>query len=145
MKPFLNTLIKHNFPSSNIVHAFGYGSAVFQQANYQIDVPNQVIDVILVVDSAEEFHKTNFDINYKHYSAFPKRLPLGFTSQFVQRSGSMMYFNPLIPLSTFKNGEPDFVSGLKSDKRKLKYGVIQKDDAIQDLIYWDRFAYAGRM
>jgi hypothetical protein len=34
---------------------------------------------------------------------------------------------------------------LKSDQRRLKYGVIQKDDAIDDLTKWKRFAFAGRM
>ena len=54
-----------------------------------------------MVDDVEEFHKENFDRNNKHYSGFSKRLPLSVTSNFVQRTGSKLYFNPLIPLSTF--------------------------------------------
>jgi translocator assembly and maintenance protein 41 len=83
-----------------------------------------VIDIILVVDSAEKFHKENFERNYSHYSGISKRLPLRTTYEMVQRSGSKIYFNPLIPLKSF---------GYTEDQRRIKYGVIQKDDAIQDL------------
>ena len=81
-----------------------------------------------MVDDVEEFHKENFDRNNKHYSGFSKRLPLSVTSNFVQRTGSKLYFNPLIPLSTF-SGE-DY----SQDARRLKYGVIEKSDAIEDLV-----------
>jgi hypothetical protein len=65
------------------------------------------------------------------------------TSNFVQRTGSKIYFNPLIPLKTFKNEEnPDLYA---NDARRLKYGIIQKDDAIEDLTDWHAFALAGRM
>ena len=84
MKPFLSKLLKYNFPANeHICHAFGYGSAVFKQANYNIEAADQVIDLLLVVDSAKEFHEKNFSHNYGHYSGLPKRLPLGFTSEFV--------------------------------------------------------------
>jgi len=33
---------------------------------------------------------------------------------------------------------------LNNDKRKIKYGIIEKKDAIDDLIYWNNFAFAGR-
>jgi mitochondrial translocator assembly and maintenance protein 41 len=75
-----------------------------------------VIDLIFVVDSAEEFHKSNFDRNYSHYGGFSKRLPLSVTYDGVQRSGSRLYFNPLIPLKSFE--------GFEGDQRRLKYGVI---------------------
>ena len=149
--------MKYNFPASeHICHAFGYGSAVFKQANYNLKAADQVIDLILIVDSAEEFHEKNFGHNYKHYSGLSKRLPLGVTSGAVQRSGSKMYFNPLIPFNSFKctyGGEvgdgtserEEMSQLLRNDQRKLKYGIIQKDDAIEDLLEWKRFALAGRM
>ena len=71
--------------------------------------------MIFIVDSAEDFHKENFKRNYSHYSGLSKRFPLGVTYNFVQRTGSRIYFNPLIPMKTL---------GEKDDLRKLKYGVI---------------------
>jgi len=62
MKGFLQQLLKSNFPVSEtgkIVHAFGYGSAVFKQANYNVDASDCVIDLILVVDDAQQFHDRN--------------------------------------------------------------------------------------
>ena len=55
----------------------------------------------------------------------------------MQNSGSNLYFNPLIPLSSF----PDF----EEDKRKIKYGVIGVDKALEDLNGWTTFALAGRL
>lgn len=141
MKPFLKQIIQHNFAHEHIKYAFGYGSAVFKQANYNQDAPSQVIDMIFVVDDAHQFHSKNFKMNYKHYSGWSKRLPLSVTTSFVQRTGSCIYFHPLIPISTFTSPETNF----KSDRRRFKYGIIQMDDAITDLHNWDRFALAGRM
>ena len=84
MKSLLQKVIRHNFPAEeHIVHAVGYGSAVFKQANYNVDTPDQVIDVLMVVDNAKEFHEKNFKHNYSHYSGWSKRLPLSVTSEFV--------------------------------------------------------------
>ncbi len=96
---------------------------------------DQVIDVILVVDDTRRFHELNMDMNPRHYSGFTKRLPLS-TTDWVQNSGSMIYFNPLIPMKTFQ---------LDSDMRKLKYGVIGLEQAIIDLREWRAFALAGRL
>jgi hypothetical protein len=54
-------------------------------------------------------------------------MPLGVTN-FVQKLGAKLYFNPLIPLRKFEH-----VVDREHDKRKLKYGVISLDDAIDDL------------
>ena len=114
------------------MHAFGYGSAVFKQANYNVDTPDQVIDVILVVDDSTQFHSKNFKANSGHYSGWTKRLPLSITSELVQRGGSKIYFNTLIPLKTFKCSYMDseekgeLVEQLSKDQRRFKYGVIHK-------------------
>ena len=50
MKNFLNKILKCNFPyENNILQGIGYGSAVFNQANYNISQANQVIDILIVV------------------------------------------------------------------------------------------------
>jgi len=69
-----------------------------------------------MVDDTYKFHKENMTANYHHYSYYTKRLPVSVTD-WVQNSGSKLYFNPLIPMTTFKAGEP-------GDKRRFKYGVI---------------------
>lgn len=59
MKSFLHNLIKYNFECpkhTNITHAIGYGSAVMKQANYDITESDQVIDLMLIVNDAKEFH-----------------------------------------------------------------------------------------
>jgi hypothetical protein len=59
----------------------------------------------------------------------------------VQNSGSNIYFNPLIPMKTFK----DEAGNNLIDQRKFKYGVIGLDKAKSDLVNWDAFAFAGRL
>ncbi len=81
MKNFLQNLVHSNFPPP--CHAFGYGSAVFKQANYNISKPNEVIDIILIVNDAKQFHEQNMSINYSHYSGISKRLPPFITSNIV--------------------------------------------------------------
>ena len=78
--------------------------------------------------------------NYHHYSYYTKRLPLSVTD-WVQNSGSNIYFNPLIPMKTFK----DEAGNNLIDQRKFKYGVIGLDKAKSDLVNWDAFAFAGRL
>ena len=78
--------------------------------------------------------------NYHHYSYYTKRLPLSVTN-WVQKTGSNIYFNPLIPMKTFKNEDGRNLN----DQRKFKYGVIGLDKAKSDLINWDSFAFAGRL
>ena len=95
--------------------------------------------MILLVDDTYQFHEENLKQNRHHYSFFAKRLPLFITNK-VQSTGSQIYFNPLIPMKTFQHEE----SLIKDDLRKLKYGVIQLDNAIADLTQWDSFALAGR-
>jgi hypothetical protein len=62
-------------------------------------------------------------------------VPVGVTN-WVNNSGSMMYFNPLIPMRSLN---------LKDDQRRFKYGVISLENAIKDLTTWHAFAFAGRL
>ncbi len=74
-----------------------------------------MIDAILVVDDTYKFHEENIKLNLHHYSYYTKRVPVSVTN-WVQNSGSQIYFNPLIPMKTFKHSE--------HDQRRFKYGVI---------------------
>jgi len=58
--------------------------------------------MLLFVDNAKQFHSENMSSdNYHHYSYIAKRLPIDITNA-VQTGGTGLYFNPLIPLSSFK-------------------------------------------
>jgi hypothetical protein len=54
-------------------------------------------------------------------------------------AGTGLYFNPLIPLKSFKNLD------LPDDSSKIKYGVIEIGKAITDLEEWETFGLAGRL
>ncbi|CDW81185.1 UNKNOWN [Stylonychia lemnae] len=109
-----------------------------RQTYYQKD---QVIDMILIVDDTYKFHEENMNTdNHSHYSFYTKRLPVGVTNA-INNGGSCIYFNPLIPIKTFKNQyDPS-----AKDLRKIKYGVISTENAVNDLISWNAFAFAGRL
>lgn len=93
-----------------------------------------------MVDDTLQFHEKNMSgDNYRHYSYWAKRMPLSLTDSLVQNSGSQIYFNPLIPLSSF-----DGVTTV-DDKRRIKYGIISEANAINDLIHWQTFGLAGRL
>jgi hypothetical protein len=62
MDKLLKRVIERNFPTQHIRYAFGYGSAVFKQANYDQGNSEQVIDMILVVDDTYKFHQENMSL-----------------------------------------------------------------------------------
>lgn len=78
------------------------------------------------------------NINRHHYSGLSRRLPLSTTSKVNDRLGGL-YFNPLIPLRSFQ----DFTSS--DDARRIKYGVVSKQTAVDDLRFWESFSLAGRL
>ena len=132
MRVLLNSLVTSHFPQ--VRFAVGYGSAVFKQANY--DAPNLVIDMLLVVDDLQRFHEQNLAMNSSHYSYLAKRVPTSLIAA-VNESGSGIYFNPLIPLKSFNSED--------TETRQIKYGVIQYDQACEDLALWKTFGLAGRL
>lgn len=73
--------------------------------------------------------------NSGHYSFYTKRVPPSVTN-WVNNTGSKMYFNPLIPMRKLQ---------LPNDQRRFKYGVISVDNAVHDLTNWSTFAFAGRL
>ena len=96
--------------------------------------------MIFIVDDTLAFHTKNLKQNYSHYSYFATRLPPGFTDGVVQNAGSNIYFNPLIPLSSLQG-----IHDLQTDLRRIKYGVISVNKALEDLTCWKTFALAGRL
>ena len=57
----------------------------------------------------------------------------------VQEAGAKLYFNPLIKLNSFT----DMTTA--DDQRRIKYGIISEENALNDLKEWETFALAGRL
>lgn len=112
---------------------FAYGSGIFPQAGYDYQKSLPLLDFILVVDEADEFHQLNFKRNPGHYSGFPSLLGPWFSS-FVQRSLFPIQFFPFTDLPT--------ASG---EKIRAKFGVLSLRDFEDDLLNWSFFSCAGRL
>lgn len=123
-------IILNQFPTQGIVHAFGYGSGVFEQVRKGSSLKKPMVDIILVVKDSEEFHSENLIRNSDHYSFLKYLGPIGLKK--VQEDyGSKMYFNTLIPLDDLN------VS--------LKYGIINRKHFLSDLLDWQHLYVAGRL
>lgn len=108
--------------------AFAYGSGVFQQRN-QAPKNQQMLDIILIVEDAKIFHKENLCLNRQDYS-FLKYFG-GDCIRNIQRNyGAKVYFNTLVPVE---------------NNRTIKYGVIEINDLLKDLIDWETLYIAGRL
>ena len=150
-----------------IVHAIGYGSGVFvQQQQSSLDnvdaekkssgcasfaADNQVetietdapmIDLLLTVSDSISFHTQNLQRYPNHYSALARLCGPKFCNglQRSERCGAGVFFNPLVDSPAAASDVNDARRG-----RKIKYGVIQIDDLINDLTTWRWLYVAGRM
>nr|CAG4651853.1 EOG090X06VP [Triops cancriformis] len=89
----------------------------------------KVVDLMLVVEDAEAFHRDNLKRNGCHYP-----LPLRFlgpkaVARVQTRWGAQVYFNTLIPV----------------DNGLIKYGVITRSALVADLLDWDWLYTSGRL
>nr|SVE79514.1 EOG090X06VP [Daphnia magna] len=114
------------FPQ-DLVFAFSYGSGAFQQHG-QKSTEENVVDLILVVEDAEAFHRLNLERNWKHYSSI-KYLGPHTLASFQEKWGARVYFNTLVP---YKYG-------------LLKYGVVSSSAIIADLLDWEWMYISGRL
>nr|SVE76408.1 EOG090X06VP [Daphnia longispina] len=114
------------FPE-DLVFAFAYGSGAFQQHG-QKSTEGNVVDLILVVEDAEIFHRLNLERNAKHYSSM-KYLGPHLLASFQEKWGARVYFNTLVP---YKHG-------------LLKYGVISSSALVADLLDWEWMYISGRL
>ena len=91
------------------------------------------IDLILAVENSQEFHKENIKRNKGHYTYFA-RSTSGKVVHGIHRIGARMHFN------TICLEENEFVkeiSGGKTGKVGLRYGVINMNDLLRDLEHWE--------
>lgn len=120
--------ILQRFPK-NLTYAFAYGSGVKKQAGYDDRAQKDaMIDLVLCIDNAYEFHKENLKLNARDYS-FMRFFGPRFIEEY-QGYAAGVYCNTLIPI----------------DKNiTIKYGVIRTQDLCDDLIEWRHLYIAGRL
>ena len=117
--------------------AFAYGSGVVEQGGYSYSNVEPcklpMLDLILVVDNAEQWHTDNRVMNDDHYTPM---LPLGskYIARFQERIPAHLWFNAYVPM-TSKNFKG----------RLMKYGVISKEHLLTDLTSWTNLYTAGRL
>lgn len=109
---------------------FAYGSGVKRQDGYDdATIKSSLIDLIVCVDDAEQFHSENLRANPTHYSSI-RSLGAAKLAQLQENYGAKVYCNTLIPLG---------------DGYAMKYGVISTKHLITDLNEWTHLYVAGRL
>lgn len=88
-----------------------------------------MLDLILAVDDAEQWHRENLELNRYHYARPLADLGAKTISR-VQKWGPSIYYNTLMPR---RKHLPHF-----------KYGIITVDDMKNDLNTWKHLYVAGR-
>lgn len=120
------------FPRGGLSYVFAYGSGVKQQLGYQ-DVAkqkNNIIDLIFCVKDPLGWHAENMSRHESHYSALRHFGPK-FIMKYQENFGAGVYFNTLVPLADL---------GVQ-----IKYGVVSKEQMLQDLLQWKHLYLAGRL
>jgi translocator assembly and maintenance protein 41 len=167
-KRMIRDEILSKFPQDNLVYSFGYGSGVFTQTlknttttttmasnNNKDDSGSNssggMLDLILVVDDTYKFHKENLNIFPNHYAPWLRYGGPNLVTN-IQRKGLLFPFashllfpdaNVLFHVVDDNNDNNDNNNNLYLPK--MKYGVVDKKDLIQDLTEWDSLYLAGRL
>lgn len=120
--------ILQRFPK-NLTYCFAYGSGVKKQTGYDDKAQkNAMIDLIVCVDNAYEFHAENLKRNPRDYS-FMRFLGPKLIDEY-QGYAAGVYCNTLIPID---------------ENTTIKYGVIRTQDLSDDLNHWTHLYVAGRL
>ena len=98
--------------------AMAYGSGVFKQEGYKED-EKPMIDMVFGVRDTKDWHYTNKLINGDDYSTLMRFMP-SFILERVQKAGAGIYYHPYVPRGDIE----------------IKYGVISRQDIIDDLKNW---------
>ena len=120
-----NQILKQFLPFRP-AYAFAYGSRVKVQANDQ--VAKSQIDLVLAVDDSVTFHRANLQRNPSHYS-FLKYFGPNSISAIQEKIPCGVYYNTLVPI----------------DGQLVKYGIVQIDQLVDDLLDWKFLYLAGRL
>ncbi|CAG0889998.1 unnamed protein product, partial [Cyprideis torosa] len=123
---FLDILPKQ---PENVKLAFCYGSSFFEQANVLHNPTKDMLDVIVVVERTEKWHRENMRLNPNHYAPMMRMLGPKVIRDIQRGYGGKVYYNTLI----------------RHKGSIFKYGVISAADLLSDLLDWDNLYIAGRL
>lgn len=109
-------------------HAFAYGSAVLRDAS--VSNAERALDVVVVVDDAARWHAENMEMNPSHYAGQMRASGARGVDFVSRRLGVGAHYNSRL-----------------SDAlgRAFKYGVVGKEDLLDDMHTWRHLFVAGRM
>ncbi|CAB9510771.1 Phosphatidate cytidylyltransferase, mitochondrial [Seminavis robusta] len=123
-----------------IVYAFGYGSGVFAQTDSskndeaeQSATEQKMLDMIIIVQDALQFHSINIEENPHHYAPLFRTPSRAAWWQTHQAPFPWLLSNPKV----FFN--------FCQDPLLLKYGIMERQHLCSDLQFWDSLYIAGRM
>lgn len=106
--------------------SFAYGSTIFKQMGHS--AKDSLVDLIFIVEDAKVFHEAMLQRYPEHYSWLARTFPRTIVP--VQRWAGAVWFNTEV---------------LFSNIARCKYGVISRDDALDDLRNWRTLYLAGRL
>ena len=133
---FLPFVLRDDDDNNMVVHGFGYGSGVLMQQQQQQHISKgeeKVVDVILVVRNALDFHRANRQCNPHHYAA-----SLGLRSS--PERAAWWQRHALRENPWLCNPGVYFIV-----TPHLKYGIVQYEDLCTDLQHWKFLYLAGRL
>ncbi|QDZ19134.1 mitochondrial matrix protein Mmp37 [Chloropicon primus] len=118
----------HELPP--VSHAVAYGSGVFKSfGSAAVSKSTKVVDYIIAVSNAEEWHAENLQANPAHYGWTSRFIGGKRTARIAERVGLGIHFNPFVN-----------VGG-----QLCKYGVVSTETLLKDLDEWDHLYLAGRL
>ena len=113
-----------------VAYAVAYGSGVFKHfGSAAVAKSAKVVDYILAVDDAEEWHATNLRVNPQQYGRFSRVLGGKQTARVAKSIGLGVHFNPYVN-----------VGG-----QLCKYGIVSTSRLLKDLNEWEHLYLAGRL
>jgi translocator assembly and maintenance protein 41 len=110
--------------------AFAYGSGVFeqqQQTSSSSAAAPPLVDLIFAVEDADTWHRENILNNADHYAWWLRATPLALGVSQLQQNA--VFFNPFVAVGNVV----------------VKYGVVQRDELLRDLLTWSSVYVAGRL
>lgn len=88
-----------------------------------------MIDLIFAVQNSKQWHAENLQKNPSHYSFLMRACGANAITTVQRNYGAKIYYNTLVPI----------------ENSMYKYGVIEMEDLLNDLEYWDNLYCAGRL